>query len=169
MESHRDHLYKTDHPFGLCEAVYQAQATIDTAPARSLGSSSMSSLRQAPLIGRRALVVVLALVLVGGLVVVFSGSLTRSTDTESRAEAARAQVEAQQIELEQTEAEQAFMQTEEFVLWQARANGFGKPGEVRFALPDDAPPPEPITPIGPQAASEPLAPFDAWMELLFGA
>ncbi len=129
----------------------------------------MSSLRQAPLLGRRALAIVVALALVGGLVVVFSGTLTRSTDTESRAEQARAEVLARQLELAETEAEQDHITSRESIAWQARVNGWGKPGEIRFALPDDAPEPAPITPIGPQDAAQPMAPFDAWMELLFGA
>jgi len=129
----------------------------------------MSSLRRAPLIGRRALAAAFGLLVVVGLIVVFSGSLTRSTDTESRAEAARAELEARRLELEETEAERDFLGTSESILWQARVNGYGKPGEVRFALPEGAPTPAPITPIGPQHAAEPMVPFDAWMDLLFGA
>ena len=37
------------------------------------------------------------------------------------------------------------------------------------ALPEDAPAPGPITPIGPLDEAVQMAPFDAWMELLFGA
>ena len=129
----------------------------------------MSSLRQAPLNGRRALAVVLGLAIVVGLVVVFSGSLTRSTDTESRAEEARAERDARQRELAETEAERAFIETEAFIRWQARVNGWGKPDETFFSLPDDAPEPAPITPIGPLDEAQPMAPFEAWMELLFGA
>lgn len=129
----------------------------------------MSSLRQAPLIGRRALAVVVALVIVVGLVVVFSGSLTRSTDTASRAEEARAELAARQRELAETEAEREFIETEAFIRWQARVNGWGEADEIFFSLPDDAPEPAPITPIGPLVDAEPMAPFEAWMELLFGA
>ncbi|MEX1296394.1 MAG: hypothetical protein AB1Z67_09510 [Candidatus Limnocylindrales bacterium] len=129
----------------------------------------MSSLHQVPVVGRRALVVVIGLAVTVALVVVFSGALTRSTDTASRAEAARAEVLARQLELEETQAEQEHIKSRAAILWQARVNGWGEPGETRFALPDDAPEPPPITPIGPPDAAEPLAPFDAWMELLFGA
>ena len=128
----------------------------------------MSSLRQAPVIGRRALAVVVTLAIGVGLVVVFSGSLTRSTDIETQAEEARAEVAFHAYQLAETQAEQAFVNTREFILWQARVNGFGEAGEVRFALPEGAPTPAPITPIGPRDAAEPMAPFDAWMELLFG-
>jgi type II secretory pathway pseudopilin PulG len=131
----------------------------------------MSSLRQAPLIGRRALVAVVALAIVGGLVVVFSGSLTRSTDIGAQAEQARVEVAARELELAAGEAEQEFFQTDEFIRWQARTLGFGQKsqGETLFALPEDAPTPAPIRPIGPLDEDAPMAPFDAWMELLFGA
>ena len=115
------------------------------------------------------MLVVAGLALAVGLLVVFSGALTRSTDIESRAEAARAEVELSQQQLEETQAEQEFIKTQEFILWQARVNGYGEPDETRFGLPDDAPSPAPIVPIGPQDEDAPMAPFDAWMELLFGA
>ena len=131
----------------------------------------MSALRRSPLIGRRALATLAILALAGALVVLFSGSLDRSTDIGARAEQARAEVAARELELAAGEAEQAFFETDEFVRWQARALGFGQKsqGERLFSLPADAPTPEPITPIGPLDAEERLAPFDAWMELLFGA
>jgi hypothetical protein len=131
----------------------------------------MSSLRQARFSGRRALAVVSALVVLLALVVVFSGTFTRSTDIEAQAEQARAEVAARELELAAGEAEQEFFETEEFIRWQARTLGFGQKsqGETLFALPEDAPEPDPITPIGPLAQDEPMAPFDAWMELLFGA
>jgi len=142
---------------------------VDTFIAPSLRSDLMSTIRHAPLIGRRALAVVISLVIVVGLVVVFSGALTRSTDFEVRAQEARAQVEARKLELAASLEEREFFETEAFVRWQARVHGFGRPNEKRFVLPDDAPEPDPITPIGPQDTTESMAPFEAWMELLFGA
>jgi cell division protein FtsB len=131
----------------------------------------MSVIRRATLTGRRALIALVGVTVILGLVVAFSGSLSRSTDVESQAEQARAEVESLKQELAAVEAERVFFESEEFVRWQARALGLGKPaeGEELFTLPDDAPEPQPITPIGPQELDEPLAPFDAWMELLFGA
>ncbi len=131
----------------------------------------MSAIRQAPFFGRRALAVAAILAVATALVVLFSGSLDRSTDVESRAEQARVEVAALELELAEGEAEQALFETEEFVRWQARALGFGQKsqGEKLFVLPEDAPTPEPITPIGPLDVEERMAPFDAWMELLFGA
>ena len=132
----------------------------------------MSALRQAPLLGRRVLSVVLALAVVVGLIVIFSGSLTRSTDIEARADQARAEVAARELELAAGEAELEFFGNKDFIRWQARVHGFGEKaeGETRFTLPVDAPSPVPITPIGPQdTGAQATAPFDAWMELLFGA
>lgn len=131
----------------------------------------MSSLRHAPRIGRRALVGLVGLTIVGVLVVVFSGSFTRSTDIGAQAEQARVEVAARELELAAGEAEQEFFETDEFIRWQARALGFGEKsqGETLFALPEDAPAPAPIRPIGPHEEDEHMAPFDAWMELLFGA
>jgi type II secretory pathway pseudopilin PulG len=112
---------------------------------------------------------VVALALVVGLVAVFSGTLSRSTDTEARADEARAEVQVRELELAAAQEERDFFETDDFVRWQARVHGFGRAAEVRFALPEDAPPPAPIRPIGPQDATEAMAPFEAWMELLFGA
>lgn len=129
----------------------------------------MSAIRRAPLIGRRAVGIVVALALVIGLVAVFSGTLSRSTDTEARADEARAEVRVRELELAAAQEERDFFETDDFVRWQARVHGFGRAAETRFALPEDAPPPAPIQPIGPQDATEAMAPFEAWMELLFGA
>jgi hypothetical protein len=132
----------------------------------------MSALRQAPLFGRRALLAVVALAIIVGLIVLFSGSLTRSTDIGARADEARAEVAARELELAAGTAELEFFKTKDFIRWQARVHGFGEKseGETLFTLPDDAPLPEPVTPIGPQdPGAQASAPFDAWMELLFGA
>lgn len=130
----------------------------------------MSLLRTVPSVGGRVLLAVVALTLVIGIVVVFSGTLTRSTDMEARAEQARAERDRAQAAVEAGELELQFVRSDEFVLWQARALGMGEKGEQPFELPEDAPSPAPIVPIGPQdEGPRPMAPFDAWMELLFGA
>ncbi len=130
----------------------------------------MSSLRQTSLQGRRALGLFVGLALVVLLLAVFTGALTRSTDIESRAEQARAEIRLLQDRVAAGDAEVAFIQSDDFVQQQARAVGFGEKGEKVFALPPNAPVPDPIVPIGPVDAEGPAkAPFDAWMELLFGA
>ena len=129
----------------------------------------MSALRRAPTVGRRALLLVITIAVVVGVVVVLSGSLTRSTDVEAQAERARAEIAEIEQLYEAGQRELRFVATEEFIRWQARVYGFGEPGERPFSL-DDAPSPKPIVPIGPQDdGAEARAPFDAWMELLFGA
>lgn len=129
----------------------------------------MSALRRAPSVGRRALLLVAAIAIVVGVVVVLSGSLTRSTDVETQAEQARAEL----VEMEKLHAagerELRFVETEDFISWQARLYDLGEPGERPFVL-EDAPSPPAIVPIGPQDQEGVApAPFDAWMELLFGA
>jgi len=129
----------------------------------------MRALRQAPAVGRRALLLAITLAVVVGVVIVLSGGLTRSTDVEAQAERARAEIaEIEQI-YEAGQKELRFVETEEFIRWQARVFGLGEPGERPFRL-DEAASPEPIVPIGPQDdGGQAKPPFDAWMELLFGA
>ncbi len=117
-----------------------------------------------------ALLVLLTGLIVVAIVIVFSGSLTRSTDVEARAERARAEIAEIEERFAAGEKELAFVQTEDFIRWQARIYGLGEPGEMPFELEADAPPPQPVHPIGPQdAEARAQAPFEAWMELLFGA
>jgi hypothetical protein len=106
---------------------------------------------------------------VGGIVVLLGGSLSRSTDVEAQADRARAEI----AEIEKLHAagerELRFVETRDFIRWQATFYGLGEAGERPFVL-EGAPSPEPIVPIGPQdGEGETVAPFDAWMELLFGA
>lgn len=130
----------------------------------------MNALRHAPLVGRRALAVLAALALVVGIALVFSGTLTRSTDVGAQAAQAQAVVAELEARREAGERELEFVRTEAFVRWQARIEGLGQEGERPFALEPGAPAPEPITPIGPQDdAPRALPPLEAWMELLFGS
>jgi len=129
----------------------------------------MTSLRQTSVHGRRALRLVVGLVIVIGLIVVFAGTLTRSTDIETRAERARAEIAALEDRAAAGRAEVAFFGSDHFIRQQARALGFGEKGEVPFALSEGAPSPEPIEPIGPREVGGPAkAPLEAWVELLFG-
>jgi len=130
----------------------------------------MSSLRQVSVHGHRALGLFVGLVVTLGLIGVFTGTLTRSTDIEARAERARAEIAALEARAAAGRAEVAFFSSDAFIRQQARAFGFGRKGETAFALPESAPDPEPIEPIGPQQdGASAKAPLDAWMELLFGA
>ena len=130
----------------------------------------MTAPRQGTLQGRRAAAIVFGLFVAVGLIVVFGGTLTRSTDIEAQAAQARAANAALEAQVAAGKAELLFLESDAFVLQQARALGLGAEGERRFTLPDDAPPPDSITPLGGGDDDGPaVAPFDAWMELLFGA
>lgn len=119
--------------------------------------------------GRRAAGIVLGLSVAIGLIVVFGSNLARSTDVES--EAARLQAEVDLLREREVafKAEVEFLQSDAFAVQQARLEGFGGDRERRFRLAPDAPSPAPIVPIGSEAVEAAgRAPFDAWMELLFG-
>jgi hypothetical protein len=108
----------------------------------------------------------LAVVLV---LLVFARALSDASATTERAAMQR----AENIQLEQRLAagrrEVELVKREEFVRLQARAYGFGEPGERAFALAPGAPSPRPITPLGAEpVGSRPAGPLDAWLELLFG-
>lgn len=122
---------------------------------------------------RRSAVALLFTALVAvGVVLVFTGTLSRSTDVETRAERMRADVATLDARVAVGKAEVEFLETEAFVQQVARSIGLGERGdqaERPFALRSGSPSPPPIAPLG----SEPLGgssvtPFDAWMELLFG-
>lgn len=130
----------------------------------------MSLLSGMPAFGRRALAAVVGLALIFGILVVFSGTLTRSTDAEAAEAQARAERDLMAAEVEAGRLELDYVRSDDFIEWQARAFGLGGPDEQLFRLPEDAPPPDPIVSIGPQEDTAPAkAPFDAWMDLLFGA
>ena len=129
----------------------------------------MSESRPGPSGSRRAAGWLFGLFVAGGLLLVFAGTVTRSTDIEARAEQARAEVAALEARVAEGNAEIAFFESDAFVRQEARALGLGEEGETRFALPADAPSPGPIVPLGSSRAEGPAqAPFEAWMDLLFG-
>ena len=118
---------------------------------------------------RGAAAIVFGLFVAMGVVIVFAGTLTRATELEAQAAQASAAVAALEERLTAGELELQFIETERFVEQEARAAGYGARDEVAFRLPDDAPSPAPISALGAsRAPSLPTAPFDAWMELLFG-
>jgi hypothetical protein len=130
----------------------------------------MGSLRRAPLHGRRAAIAVFGLFVVLGLVLVFGGSLARSTEIEAEATRLLAETEALKALAAAGEAEISFYETDAFILWQARAHGYGAVGESLIVLPANAPSPEPIVPLGGGVEAVPArTPMDAWLNLLFGA
>jgi cell division protein FtsB len=130
----------------------------------------MSVLRSGFLERRRAAAIVFALFVAGGIVFVFAGALARATELEQEAARARAEVAALEERLAAGNAEVEFLRSDRFLEQQARVVGYGERGELPFRLPDGAPSPEPIVPLGDRTeAVVSGAPLEAWLELLFGA
>lgn len=130
----------------------------------------MSILRSGFLERRGAAAIVFGLFVAGGIVFVFAGTLARATELEQEAARARAEVAALEERLAAGKAEVEFLRSDRFLEQQARIVGYGERGEQPFRLPEDAPPPEPIVPLGSRAdRSVASAPLEAWLELLFGA
>lgn len=130
----------------------------------------MSPLPRGPFERRSAASLVFGLFVAGGLVLVFTGTLARSTDLEAQAEEARTEIAALQARVASGRSEVEFTESEPFIEQYARTLGLGKRNETIFRLSEDAPSPPPITPIGSTSAvGPPAAPIQAWMELLFGA
>jgi hypothetical protein len=119
--------------------------------------------------GRRAAGVVLGLFVVGGIIVVFAGTLGRATDVDTRAAEASARVAQLADEVAAGSAELALIEGDDFRRQLARAEGYVGPGERRFALPSGAPSPPPIVPLGstPDGPAR-RTPLEAWLALLFG-
>ncbi len=119
---------------------------------------------------RGAAVIVFGLFVAGGIVFVFAGALSRATELEQEAARARAEVATLESRLMEGNAEVEFLKSDRFLEQQARVVGYGERGEVPFRLPDEAPSPEPIVPLG-RLTETPVsgAPLEAWLELLFGA
>lgn len=129
----------------------------------------MSFLRKGPFERRGAAGLVFILFVSIGVVLIFTGTLTRSTDIEAEAERLRVDVAVLQARVDAGAQEVAFLDTDEFVQQVARSIGMGERGEIAFALEADAPSPQPIIPLGSDISDmRSQSPFDDWMELLFG-
>ena len=130
----------------------------------------MSHFRRGPFERRGAAFLVFGLFVAGGRVLVFTGTLARSTDLDAQAEVARAEIAALEARVAAGREEVEFMTSDPFIEQYARAIGYGKKNEKVFRLSDDAPPPPSIAPLGiASREGPPPAPFEAWMELLFDA
>lgn len=130
----------------------------------------MSILRRGFLERRGAAAIVFGLFVAGGIVFVFAGTLARATELEQDAARARAEVASLEERLAAGNAEVEFLRSDRFLEQQARVVGYGERGEQPFRLPEDAPSPEPIVPLGSRVdRSVASVPLEAWLELLFGA
>ena len=82
------------------------------------------------------------------LVVVFTGILSRAEELEASEQVERAQVADLAMHAELADREIEFVRSDDFVEQAARGEGFGLEGERRFRLPEDAPAPPTIRPLG---------------------
>ncbi len=105
------------------------------------------------------------------LAFVFARALGDLDQATARQQAIAQEAVALQARLDADHRELALVQTDAFQALQARAYGLGGPGELVFSLPQDAPSPAPITPLGgspADASASGATPLDAWLEILFG-
>lgn len=129
----------------------------------------MNFFQRGPLERRGAAALILMLFVAAGVVLIFTGALTRSADTEAAAQRAREELAVLEERVATGEAEISFLATPAFVQQLARGIGWGEKGEIPFELGPGAPSPRPIAALGSESLDGGgLAPFDAWMELLFG-
>jgi cell division protein FtsB len=82
------------------------------------------------------------------LVVVFAGIIARADELDATVQVEQAEVDALQMHADLADREITFVSTDAFVQQAARGEGYGEAGERRFRLPDDAPPPPTIRPLG---------------------
>jgi hypothetical protein len=120
--------------------------------------------------GRAQILAIALVVLAFWLVVVFGRALGQLNDATQREATAAAETRALQAQLQAGQRELMLVQTDAFQKMQARALGMGSDGELVFALTADAPPPQPIVPLGQASASTTQrSPLDSWLQLLFGS
>jgi cell division protein FtsB len=119
---------------------------------------------------RGAAALVFGLFVAAGILLLFAGTLARATQLEQQAVRAREEIAVLETRLELGRAEVELMRSDAFIEQQARATGLGAKAEQPFRLPDDAPSPPPLVPLGAEvSAPDAGSPFDAWMSLLFGS
>ena len=94
-----------------------------------------------------ALLIAIAIVAIW-LVFVFARALGDVDHATARKQSIAAEAATLQARLDADHREQLIVQTDAFQAMQARAYGLGAPGEIVFSLPQDAPSPAPITPLG---------------------
>jgi hypothetical protein len=119
---------------------------------------------------RRTIGVAVGVLVTIWLVAIFGRALTDATalnERQIREEAVNASLRAQ---VAAGRAEIAFIQTDAFLLFEARTYGMGTAREHAFALEPGAPPPQPIAPLGSTDAElSGSTPVEDWLRLLFGS
>src|SRR3954451_11755969 len=123
---------------------------------------------------RRLHLVLIGLAIVAvWLVFVFARALRDVGHATARHQTVANEASTLQARLDADRRELVLVQTDAYQRLQARAYGLGAPGELVFTLPQDAPSPPPITPLGAgqrsaTSATDSATPLDAWLRLIFG-
>lgn len=106
------------------------------------------------------------------IVVVFARQVGEATDAANRADQLRFENSALAAEVEALEDELAMIVRDEYIAQQARAEQFGLPGEIPFALDRSVPLPPEGAPGSASAAQgadlQRTSPLESWLALLFG-
>lgn len=145
-----------------------AVATLDRPDSRR-GPLPPIGQRPAGGITRSRLAILAGTLVVAWIVVVFAHAVSDSASSAARADAVRRDTAAAAARLVAEQTELQLIQTSAYIRLEARAYGYGQPGERAFALEPDAPAAPSITPLGTDPASaRPRSPLEAWLELLFG-
>lgn len=151
-------------PSGAADAL-----TRERRAGRVAGSPSPLGRRPATGLTRKRLAILVGAVVVVWIVVVFARAVADRASSVARAEAVGRDAAAAVSQLVAERFELLLIQTPAYVRLEARAFGYGPPGERAFALEEGGVAPPPITPLGAEeAASGPRSPLDAWLQLLFG-
>ncbi len=82
------------------------------------------------------------------LVIVFAGIVSRADELEATADEARRARDMLVIHADLVQDEILFVRSDAFVQQAAREQGLGEAGERAFRLPEGAPTPAPIVPLG---------------------
>jgi hypothetical protein len=114
------------------------------------------------------LALVLAAIFAAWVVLSFGRTLAALNDAAEREAALRSETVALETRIAQGQAEIELAQKPAFQRMLARSFGMGLAGERAFALEADAPPPEPVVPLGSQGGSGAVTPLEAWLTILLG-
>jgi hypothetical protein len=125
-----------------------------------------------PSLSRRRVVTAAGLLLAGVLTISFVRQVGEATAASDRAEQLRVANAALRDDVARLQQDLGHVQDLRFIQLEGRAFGLGGEGEVPFALAAGAPPLDANAPgsAAVRLGSAPRRnPFDAWLEVLFGA
>jgi hypothetical protein len=125
-----------------------------------------------PSLSRRRVVTAAGLLLAGVLTISFVRQVGEATAASDRAEQLRVANAALRDDVARLQQDLGHVQDLRFIQLEGRAFGLGGEGEVPFALAAGAPPLDASAPgsAAVRLGSAPRRnPFDAWLEVLFGA